>query len=217
MNNAMFSKFVVVDERFRIKKEKGGIYLHVSMDPYQSDDDNYVTCSVNEGVIEKTSKIKSRFPESLENDTKYLRVFMSRGVVNKEMATNFQELICRLLAFYSHERDEVIERYREYLPHIEKILENTRTEVETKVRHSTRTKELLKDINPEMYGSNYPRLCSKPPRIVQDEKEIERLKEEGYEIMVFPKESDIGPHYSYACDNHHQIYPYRYIYPGLKS
>lgn len=219
LNNDIFSSICFVDERYRIQKEKGGIYLYFAFTPDDSED-KFVTCSITEQIVEKTSLKIIAKDKLLKPDTSYLRIRITKAS-DEIVAERFRNILMKLLSLYNKERDNVIEKYNEFIPNFEDYVDNLREEIEKKRKKSTRTNKMLKDVDPEQFISGYARSCQRPvqPRIVQEyvegmemPDEIKQLEDEGFQIMIFPKRAEEGKQFYYVCNKSKKD-----KYPGLKK
>lgn len=216
LNNNIFSKMCFVDERYRIQREKGGIYLYFTFDSEDSED-KYVTCSVTEQIVERTSLKVIAKDELLKPDTSYLRIRITKAA-DEIVAERFRRILMKLLSIYQEQRDNVIEKYAEYLDDFEEYVDELREDIEKKRKKSTRTKKMLKDVNPEQFISGYARLCQRKmaPKIIGDyngdimPEDVKRMQDEGYQVEVFPKNPAEGKQFYYACNNSK-----KYKYLGL--
>ncbi|MDD4931365.1 MAG: hypothetical protein PHG66_04460 [Candidatus Colwellbacteria bacterium] len=216
MNDRLFYQRCFVDERMRIQKEKGGVYLYFAFSPSDTDD-KFVACSMTEQVVEKTNlKIISKDPD-LKTDTPYLRVRITR-VPDEETAEKFKSIFTGLISLYITRKDDIIEKYNKYMPDFSDTLTDLKSDIEKKRKKSTRTRKMLKDVDPDQFISGYSRwLCptKRAPRIVgvkdpNDDEEPQEIKdmqdEKGIQVLLFPKlpEEDGQKYnqYYYACDHH---------------
>ena len=222
MTDPVFSRSCFVDERPKLQKEKGGIYLHFAFNPNDSED-KLVTCSMTEQVVEKTSlKIIAKDPKKLKVDTSYLKVRITKAL-DKEQAEKFKNLFSRLIALYQTKKTEFIKLYSKYIPDVGTLIKDARKEIEQKRRKSTRTKKMLKDDDPDLFISGSSRHgCPAPrvPKIIatkehpddEEPEEVTNLGEKNIQVMLFPKQSVDGEyvykqHY-YACNhNRHDKFP----------
>ena len=224
MNNPVFSRLCFVDERMRLQKEKGGIYLYFAFSP-DDPDDKLITCSMTEQIVEKTSlKVISKDPE-LKIDTPYLKVRITKAL-DREIAEDFKNIFSRLITLYKSKKDEVVNVYKKYIDNFEDIIEDMREDIEKKRRKSTRTRKMLKDIDPDQFISGYSRwLCptKRAPKIIAtkdnpddpEPKEVTDLEDKNIQVMLFPKTNiengNTYNQYYYSCDHHFQD-----KYPGLR-
>lgn len=216
LNDRIFYQRCFVDERMRIQKEKGGVYLYFAFNSSDSDD-KFVTCSMTEQVVEKTNlKIISKDQE-LKTDTPYLRVRITR-VPDEETAEKFKSIFTGLISLYINRKEEIIRKYSEYMPDFYDSLIELKSDIEKKRKKSTRTRKMLKDIDPDQFISGYSRwLCptKRAPRIVgikdpdvdDEPEEIREMQDEkNIQVLLFPKvPEDDGQKYNqyyYACDHH---------------
>jgi len=232
LNERLFYQRCFVDELTRIQKEKGGVYLYFAFSPTDTDN-KFVACSMTEQVVEKTNlKIIAKDP-LLKIDTPYLRVRITR-VPNEETAEKFKSIFTGLITLYIKRKNEIIEKYNKYIPDFSDTLTDIKSDIEKKRKKSTRTRKMLKDVDPDQFISGYSRwLCptKRAPRIVgikdpNDDEEPQDIKdmqdEKGIQVLLFPRlpEEDGNKYnqYYYACDHHGSGKNVKNptIYPGLR-
>lgn len=227
MNYRIFYQRCFVDERLYIQKEKGGVYMHFAFNVDDSED-KYVTCSMTEQIVEKTNlKIISKDPE-LKTDTPYLKIRITK-IPDELTAAKFRNIFTRLLSVYISYKTDIIDKYKEYINFDISRLE-FQSKIEMKRKKSTRTKEMLKDVDSNQFISGYSRsLCptKRAPRIVgikdpdddEDPQEVIDLIDKGKQVMLFPKspieDGQTYNQYYYACD-HHEGKKEKFIYPALR-
>lgn len=227
MNYRIFYQRCFVDERVYIQKEKGGIYMYFAFNADDSED-KYVACSMTEQIVEKTNlKIISKDPE-LKTDTPYLKIRITR-IPDEITAAKFRNIFTRLISIYTSRKEDIIEKYKQYI-NFDISRSELQSEIEKKRKKSSRTKEMLKDVDPDQFISGYSRsLCptKRAPRIVSvkdpddddDPQEVIDLRDEGKQVMLFPKspeeDGQTYNQYYYACD-HHEGKKEKFIYPALR-
>lgn len=216
LNDRVFYQRCFVDERIRILKEKGGVYLYFAFSPTDTED-KFVACSMTEQVVEKTNlKIITKDPD-LKTDTPYLRIRITR-VPDEETAEKFKSIFTSLISLYLSRKKKIISKYNQYMPDFADTLQDLKSDIEKKRKKSTRTREMLKDVDPDQFIAGYTRwLCPtiRAPRIVaikdpddpNEPQEVTDLQDEkGHQVMLFPKQpEEDGQKYNqyyYACDHH---------------
>lgn len=217
-NDSIISRICSVDERFGITRKKHSIYLYFNSEEDNTDD--LVTCSILEKTVEKTSLNVIAKDSELKVGTNYIRVFVNRARSSVHLS-EFKLKICKLFSYYTKKYDSIFKKYVKYMDSFQTILEAERRKDEDNRKKSTRTKHMLKDIDPDQFISGYSRwLCptKRAPRIIgtaDDSLESERLQENGYQTMLFPKNRlEDGKEYKqyyYSCDHHSQD-----KFPGLR-
>lgn len=217
--NKIISNFCNVDERLRINKEKGGVYLYFSFNENDKDDD-IITCSITEQVVEKTNQeLMKRFKE-LKVNQPYMKLRITK-VRNIETAEKFKYVFSRILTIYSNERDKIINEYEKYINKFEDVLKKLNNDIELKRRKSVRTRDMLKDVIPDQFTSGYSRWscpAGREPKIIGTKdgedvpEEVNDLRSKNVQVMLFPKENEVDyPKYYYSC--HHNK---NHKYPGLR-
>ena len=230
MNSKIFYKRTFIDERNKIQKEKGGVYLYFSSNN-SDNEDKYISISMTEQVVEKTNLKIISMDNLLRPETPYLKIRIT-NISNEIEAEKFKNIFTRLLSLYNSNKDKIKEKYEEYIPNISTILDDLRNDIEMKRRRSDRTKEMLKDINPDQFISGYSRwLCptKRAPRIVgikdpdndEEPDDIRKMQDDdGIQVMLFPKNKEEDrkqyKQYYYACDHHNKGGSNNPIYPALR-
>ena len=216
-NNGMLNRMFFVDERSKLQhqKEKGGVYLYFASSSDDEPDELMMTCSVTDQLVEKTNlKIIARDPK-LVVGSNYLRVRITRAF-DYESIDKFRNIFGRILTIYNNSKNKIIERYIEFIPEFEDNIKSSRADFITKRKKDSRTKSMLKDIDPDQFIAGYSRwLCptKRAPKITQPtEEEIDKMENKGIQTMLFPK-NDVPDYnqYLYTCDHHSE-----YRFPGLR-
>jgi predicted DNA-binding protein (MmcQ/YjbR family) len=181
MNNPFLSQYIVVDESERSSKTKSGLYLHFFLDSQEQG-----TCSITtkEGLDKEIIKyIGDQKARKVLSDNVYIRMRL-RKIKNITLIENFVNLFSRFLSLYKIEKDQIIKNYKEIYPEFRENI--------IPVRNDNKSAQSLKDIVPDLFTSNYSRVCTKPPQII-DQGDFKE------EIMQFPKNSNEGEIHSYIC------------------
>lgn len=218
-NNPILKQYFQLDERLSLQKTKKNLYFYFISDSSETKQ-NYIACSLMQKKIEKTdTKIMSKDVVNLKSGTPYLILKILR-CNSRSVALKFKEIFSRVIQLYKNTKDRIINEYKEFLPDINELLSKQR-EVKEQKRY-VRTKELLKDIDPEKFIPGYARICQKKnaPKVL-DEKEIEKYFGENAtqedidkqkHIMLYPKTSEEGNQFYYSCLENKQ----NNLYPGLQ-
>ena len=218
-NNPILKQYFQLDERISLQKIKKNLYFYFIPDPSETKQ-NYIACSLMQKKIEKTdTKIMSKDIVNLKPGTPYLNIKIIR-CNSKSDAFKFKEIFSRVVQIYKNTKDKIISDYKDFLPNINDLLSKQR-EVKEQKRY-VRTKELLKDIDPEKFIPGYARICQKKnaPKVL-NEKEIEKYfgenateedKKKQKHIMLYPKTEEEGNQFYYSCLENKQ----NNLYPGLQ-
>ncbi len=216
LNDDIISKICFIDERFKILKEKGGIYLYFAFNPEDAVESNseLISCSLTEQIVEKTNLKIIAKDKKLIVDTPYLKVRITKAK-NLETAERFKSIFTKIIKLYIENKDDIIKKYSEYISNFEKTLKNLRSEIEKKRKKSTRTSDMMKDINPELFIYGYSRfVCPKirNPTILGEKEQVDKekineMEENGQQTMLFPKTAEEGKQYYYTCNSK----KYKYI------
>ena len=218
-NNPILKQYFQLDERLSLQKTKKNLYFYFIPDPSETRQ-NYIACSLMQKKIEKTdTKIMSKDITNLKPGTPYLILKIIR-CNSRSTAYKFREIFSRVIQLYKNTKDKIINEYKEFLPNINELLSKQR-EVKEQKRY-VRTKELLKDIDPEKFIPGYARICQKKnaPKVLNEE-EIEKYfgenaseedKKKQKHMMLYPKTEDEGNQFYYSCLGNKQ----NNLYPGLQ-
>ena len=218
-NNPILKQYFQLDERLSLQKIKKNLYFYFIPDPSETKQ-NYIACSLMQKKIEKTdTKIMSKDIVNLKPGVPYLNIKIIR-CNSKSDAHKFREIFSRIVQIYKNTKDKIVSEYKEFLPNINELLSKQR-EVKEQKRY-VRTKELLKDIDPEKFIPGYARICQKKnaPKVL-NEKEIEKYfgdnateenKKKQKHMMLYPKTEEEGNQFYYSCLENKQ----NNMYPGLQ-
>lgn len=191
--------------RFIISEKMG---LAIQKNKLERKEDDETEESGDESKV--VSKPKKKEGKKEKRYVEYLNIYINQGARNASDLEKFREIACKLISYYMQNVDDVIKHYfsPRFFPDVDKILR-----LEYKVKTSSvsdRGREMLKDLNPDMYLSRYARFCQKPPEIVgypadnrnltAKPQEIKDFEEEtGRQTYLFPKTESEGRRAYYAC------------------
>ena len=211
MYNDIYNKVLAIDERSRIPKPEYGIKLHFL--------GTTTTFNLDFDRIDKSNTKLMAKDDKLKIDTSYIKIYVS-DCKNVLEISRYKLILCKLLYLYPKYSKNIITEYKQYIDIDEYLSTETHKMLKGGDKY-VRTKKLLKDINPEQFISGYARYgCQKEsaPKIIAEKTdeelptEVKQLTNDGYQIMLFPKNPDEGKQYYYACNNNS-----RYKFPGLKQ
>jgi hypothetical protein len=180
MNNKLFSSMLVVNESLKASKNRSDLFIIFS-DPYYGETRVNIT------------------PKKIEGEDN-IRVKVKKSS-NIESINSFINIMSKLFQKYNELYDETVKLYMEYgIDFKNKIVFDKDIE---------KSQEDLFQINPELFARNYTRRCPNKVSIVED-KDVDKLQNQGVQLMRFPRSETISNQYWYRCD--HPVYKY----PGLK-
>ena len=180
MNNKLFSSMLVVNESLKASKNRSDLFIIFS-DPYYGETRVNITPKKIEGVDDIRVKIKKSS--------------------NIESVNSFINIMSKLFQKYNELYDETAKLYIEYgIDFKNKIVFDKDTE---------KSQDDLFQINSELFARNYTRRCPNKVSIAED-KDVNKLQNQGVQLMRFPRSETISKQYWYRCD--HPIYKF----PGLK-
>lgn len=194
MNNPLFSTMMSIDESEKATKKKESVYIH-----FHHPKVGNLTANI-------TAKIAVKGDHDLRGKdilgdfsigSSYIRVKIS-SADNLQAVAGFQGMMSKLFVIYDQEYDNIVSFYRKFIPDFAKG---------TGPKPIPETKLKLKDIAPEVFVIGYPRKCTSPPEIVDDE-EAEIMQNEGKRVMKYPLHDEPGfPSRNYICDSPDAPYP----------
>ena len=147
----------------------------------------------------------------MKPNTYYIQVYISNAK-NVFEVERFKLIFCRLLALYNSERKNIIKKYNEYMD-FDEYLNKSKSEEDINKR-LVKKKQLLKDVDANLFLPNYARMCQHPPKIIseyldeEEPSEVTKLKNEGNQVVIFPKTSLEGKQYYFSCTKSKR---YKYI------
>ena len=228
MNNDMFSRLVNIDEQKKATKKRTYIYFN---HPSTGNLTGTITGKKMNSVIKKTDyKVLTENLELFPEGEPFIRVSVSVAQ-NTKSVEMFQEMLKRLFTIYDEEFGNIIQAYKVYIPDFGNINlqdeEDEEEEDEEEIKDSEKGKRRVKNVKlseyaPDLFVSDYTRKCnqSRMPSIVSKE-EVSTLKEQGKDLMKFPRDYDVKNNVIFPSDGKNQHY---YIcnhkehpYVGLKE
>jgi hypothetical protein len=189
MNNPLFSGLLAINESDKASKQK--IYVHFNHPKI-----GYVTANITERIVMKGDYARESFPGLFKSGARYIRVKVSKAK-NTTSVVGFQKTLAKLFVIYEMEYDKIVTEYRKFIPDFGKI--------EPII---IKNKEVLKlkDIAPDIFLPNYSRKCPKKPTIITDE-DAKIAKENGKEVIVFPKPGEGSIPRNYVCNHDTHSFP----------
>lgn len=192
LNNPLFNKRLYIDENTATVSQKSRLNIH-----YKLPDDNKILFMVT----------------NEEAPNKFLHVRISKAP-NRTMVKEFSNMMGKLFTEYIKEEKNVIDFYDSYGIDLTEKEERLMKKKKEPIKKNISKVKILASQVPELFGKDqagqYARKCqkTKQPTII-DPSEIQKYKDDNYEIMEFPKGDDPNKRY-YICDND------PYFFPGLQ-
>jgi hypothetical protein len=210
MNDEILGNYLKIDEYEKATKNKPGVWIYFN-DPAKPElgtlTANIIDRVARDGDEEIKNKSRALFPYG----QKFIRVRISRAP-NEKAVKNFLKILSRLITLYRDKYSKVVAFYNKYLGDEWLKFEKDSRPVKKKKKPKP-TKEItnvkaLQKVVPDLWIPNLSRKCGQLPKIIKED-EVDKYKEEGKQVMKFPRE---GPAQYYVCDIPNKP---RYIYPGL--
>ena len=210
INDDFISSIFFIDEFNKITRERINIYtMHgnskikdMKNNPIIKSLDGFISFSIekSQSKLDVSGKIKNNILVKI-NKCK-----------NISEANKIKQTINKLISSYISDKNNILRKYTSR-PNVVSEIEKMEKTIIEKIKKSKRRKVMLKDINPDLFISNYQRLCLKPPVIVSEKingssKEVKKLIEKNIPVMLFPKYPDEGKQFYYRCEDEKYKYPY---------
>lgn len=190
LNDEVFSSKLSINEQIEgTRTRKKSIYIN-----YESSD----------GPVKVVITRKKRAEDEDITDEKiiiknmpYLRVKIKKAKTLKSI-NEFRDDLAVFLTLYDLKYDEVVWRYRRFIPEFPNQTEEKAKEKSAEAEKTRKNPFLSLKFIP----TDYARYCqkSRQPDVVSDEK-AEELKALGKKIMRFPKAGDGSTQYNFVCMN----------------
>ena len=175
------SKVIIIDESYKIIKERGGIKFFATMNNLESK----IKASLVYKQIQKPTDDEIEAYPGLVQMKDRLMVFKISQAENKSELMKLINIITGAIVFMLQHTEDFFAYYSNFIKDIGKI-NIVQMEEEEELK--------LKDVYPKIFMSGYARdVCQDPPKIMFDKKEIEReLKNPNTDIFLFPKPVGVG-------------------------
>lgn len=214
LNDDVMNTYLYIDERITHWSEKKRLIIHMRSREFNNDERSELIAMVSQ--IESTRLSKYRLEGSdevikLSPGDEYIEVNIIRSLT-RDSVFRFYDIIRRVIMYYNNNRQGVEDEYTKIFPNMKftdkKVMIEKVTEEKTRVKSRAKREE-LKVYAPDVFVTNYPRLCQKgrQPIVLEDEDEVQkhisqtfRYKDEvrHREVLRFPKDNPI---YNFGCDN----------------
>ena len=203
MNDPLFSRYLAFDESSKASKGKRwSLYLHF----FGEDDKSIVKANITMYRVREKDDVYKTYNYPISEF--YLSVLIS-DVSSHENIESFTTVFGRLLRMYYTKAPDLIQYYKGLLgsgKFPEKYTERA------PIIPGKKQGKPLSHIAPELFVAGYPTKCNHAPRIISEE-EAKDSRNNGYDVMKYPKTVDEGfPQRWYVCDTLK-----KYPYPGLKK
>jgi hypothetical protein len=221
MNNPYLSQFLVIDEHLQATRLRKGFYMYLFLEE---------------------ERITFTFRLDVDDPRKFRVRLMN--VSNIQMIQEIQNKIGIALSMYFDQCGEISKAYNQLLgekliqcPQKIKRVEKRYDFIDEKCQESEQgpyptleecinenktIDDLVKDVQgqnrqqkaPNVFPLKFTRKCENPPFIVSN-READRLKTQGFEILKFPKETEELTSYNFVCLHKAKPNEKPSIYPGL--
>ena len=194
MNDKYFSEYLNINEKLTIHRQKGGLKINITPTQFS---EPIIECIITYKEIKIASDDElSMFPNDVMIGDK-IYVVKVKGEISEYEVDKYKDIFLRCISYMMNTyKNNFINWYCQYIGDIEynKIdIENIKLEKKKDVR--------AKDINPDLFISDYTRSCSHAPSIFPLEDE-NKLIEDNIDYMIFPKDNKGPKQYLYACIEH---------------
>jgi hypothetical protein len=221
MNNSYLNRFLVIDEHLQATRIRKGFYMYLFIK------DERITFTIRLDV----------------DDPRKFRIRLM-NVPNIQMIPEVQNKIGLALSIYFDQCEEISKIYNQLLggqiikcpqkvkrtekrydfidekcqeseqgpyPTLEECLEENRSmdELVDNIQSQNRQQKA-----PNVFPLKFSRKCENPPFVVSN-READRLKSQGFEVLKFPKETEELPSYNFVCLHKAKPNEKAPIYPGL--
>ena len=188
-NHPYVSQMLVFDEKYKIEKERGEPRFLLSLNNFETS----IKCSINNKTIKKKSEPEVvAFPMFAGVGENVITITILRANNQGEMyrlIDYFEKLMVYVL---KNKEKFFVDFYKNFISNIDSIF----------VQKKKDDKQLdITDINPDLFIPTYPRFCQPSPIIIEDRKQIEELKKNPDQLMLFPKTEIEGTQYYYSCNH----------------
>jgi len=190
MNNTFFSKYLAVNESEKSTKKKSGLYVYFFLNNRFEGTCNIM---VKKGFNQDFSFVDPINRKDLVKNF-YIRLRLKK-IKDLQTVKEFAKIFSKLLSLYDQEKNQIIKYYQKFIP-------NFKEEIFEKEVY----KKTIKDLAPDLFTSNYSRICSVLPEII-DDSQVKKKENEGYQVMKFPKTEKEGIINNYICTDKKKKYP----------
>ena len=206
MNDPDINKFIVIDESYKIHKERGGIKFYITNNNLESS----IKCSLIKKTIDVSTQDEIKaFPNILNvtDDVIVIEILKGKSLPETIKYTN---LLFNCLIHMVNSSASFYSFYSQYMTKLN-LIEDTDKKKKSEKKKKDESNLRLKDIHPDIFISNYPRLvCPKVQPIVISEDDYHSDRKDNVDAMVFPLNKEERDYYS--CKHSKQ-----YSFVGLKK
>lgn len=208
MLNKFISKMFVINEQFTTFNKKGGVTMIYAPGDTKNKSDMSVI-SISNGIVSSANKRYIRSTILNLGDSFITIAFKTK---NNYTLNIIRDCMSHLFSVYFNNEKEILENYKKINCNYEEESKNIDRFDRIEQKKDIKKKLKLKDYLPDLFVTNYPASCGKPPEIIEDEEEAERRIEKGEDIMKYPLYEEFDQYY-YNCSQHKD----GYVHPGLKK
>ena len=142
--------------------------------------------------------------------TRYIRVKIQQAQ-NKAGIDRYMDFMRRTMSYYNQHADALFTIYREFIGPDFGVIS---VEEEKPVQEDDEgdNKKMLKKIVPDLFVNHYGSACDSQPIVVKND-QAASMREQGIDVMTFPKPGAPGTPHHYACTPNKQG---KTRYPGIR-
>ena len=205
LTESVFPTLLSRDDRKTVSRKKDSIYLY-----FNDIQSGTITARLTPKTVLDNDPLwntysRAQFPPG----TRYIRVKIQQAQ-NKVGIDRYVDFMRRTMIYYNDRSVALFALYREFIGPdfgvVGSVVEPDEVEDEDK-------KKMLKKIVPDLFVNFYGSLCDNQPIVVSNE-EAARKREQGVDIMTFPKPGAPGTPHNYECTPNRQGQP---RYPGVRD
>jgi len=205
MNDPNINKFLVIDESYKIHKERGGIKFYITNNNLETS----IKCSlIRKKITVSTQEEIKAFPHivNVMDDIIVIEILKGKNLTETLSHTS---LLFNCIIYMVNNSQMFYSFYSKYMTKLNLIEEGEKKKKEKKKKDESNLR--LKDIHPDIFISNYPRLvCPKVQPNVISEDDYHSDRKENIDAMIFPLNKEEQDYYS--CKHSKQ-----YSFVGLKK
>lgn len=196
MNDPYVSQFLVINESYQTFRERGGIFLYFRENNF-TEGKRLVSCRIS--LVNIDLKSKARAPELFRGLNPVGILVKLISVENEQQARKISKILTKVIQYYySTAREKIRYNYESIFGEEFSNAQFSLYEPNLSMGKIQRDVK-LKDIDPDMFISDYKRVCSSVPTIIGMD-EVEEYKRMGKDVMIFPLYGE-SQQRAYTCNH----------------
>jgi hypothetical protein len=201
LNDPDINNFLIIDEAFKIQKERGGIKFFVSTNNLETS----IKCSlVRKTIIRSSEDEVVAFPGIINVKDEIIIINILKG-------SSMLETL-RLVDILIKSFEYIKETEKSFYDFYDRFLTNFSSNKDKVKQKEKKEKTLkLKDKYPQIFISGYARTFQHAPVFISEEQYYDDISK-GIDAMIFPKSPEEGPQDYYSCS-----YDVKHKYVGVKE